>query len=68
MGPVRKSLGQTLVSDDTGDEGRIALGHVVLGLPPLVDILHGGLRDESIALAKRRCRTKGKRSSGRIAC
>ncbi len=51
---VLEPLTQRLVVDDSRDEGRIALGHVVLWLAPFVRVLLGDGREERIALAERR--------------
>jgi len=42
------------MDNDPRYKGRVALGHVVLGLPPLVRILGGGRSEQSVALPKSR--------------
>ena len=49
---VLQALAECLVVDHSRDKGRIALGHVVLGLAPFVRILLGGGRKEGVGLAE----------------
>jgi len=56
-----------LVDNDSGDEGRIALSHVVLGLLLLADILGVDRQQGAIAVAEGRCRPEGHGGRGSIA-